>query len=130
MAASKPPWRSRMSQSVSAMAWRSMMASCSASLTPRPRQDWNTGWERFRRPSGIWPTAGRAPSARCDDLQVISEAAGFAASGRACLSNSRGFGVTLCRHRFCFKNLVNSLFKSILPDSENRCDLPLVRNVG
>ena len=30
-------------------------------------------------------------------------------------------GVTLCRHRFSFQNLVNSLLKSILPDSENRC---------
>ena len=27
------------------------------------------------------------------------------------------FGVTLCRHRFSSKNLVNSLCKSILPDS-------------
>ena len=40
------------------------------------------------------------------------------------------FGGTLCRHRFSFKNLVNSLHKSILPDSENRCDLPVVRNAG
>ena len=40
------------------------------------------------------------------------------------------FGVTLCRHRFFSKNLVNSLSKSMLPDSENRCDLPVVRNAG
>ena len=42
----------------------------------------------------------------------------------------QGFGVTLCRHRFSLWNLVNSLAKSILPDSENRCFLPLVRNAG
>ena len=42
----------------------------------------------------------------------------------------QGFGVTLCRHRFSFKNLFNSFGKSILPDSENRCFLPLVRNAG
>ena len=42
----------------------------------------------------------------------------------------QGFGVTLCWHRFSFKNLVNSFGKSILPDSENRCFLPLVRNSG
>ena len=40
------------------------------------------------------------------------------------------FGVTLCRHRFSFKNLVNSLYKSMLQDYENRCFLPLVRNPG
>ena len=40
------------------------------------------------------------------------------------------FGVTPCRHRFSSRNLVNSLSKSILPDSENRCDLPVVRNPG
>ena len=42
----------------------------------------------------------------------------------------QGFGVTLCRHRFSFKDLVNSCGKSILPDSENRCFLPLVKNAG
>ena len=42
----------------------------------------------------------------------------------------QGFGVTLCWHRFSFKNLVNSFGKSILPDSENRCFLPLARNAG
>ena len=41
-----------------------------------------------------------------------------------------GFGVTLCGHRFSFMNLVNSFRKSILPDSENRCFLPLVRKFG
>ena len=40
------------------------------------------------------------------------------------------FGGTLCGHRFSFRNLVNFCFKSILPDSENRCFLPLVRNAG
>ena len=38
-----------------------------------------------------------------------------------------GFGVTLFRHWFSFQNLVNSLLKSILPDSENRCGLPVAR---
>ena len=42
----------------------------------------------------------------------------------------QGFGVTLCWHRFSFKDLVNSFGKSILTDSENRCFLPLVRNSG
>ena len=42
----------------------------------------------------------------------------------------QGFGVTLCLHRFSLLNLVNSYDKSILPDSENRCLLPLVRNAG
>ena len=42
----------------------------------------------------------------------------------------QGFGVTLCGHRFSFRDLVNSFLKSILPDSENRCSLPLVRNPG
>ena len=42
----------------------------------------------------------------------------------------QGFGVTLCWHRFSLWNLVNSLDKSILPDSENRCFLPLVKNAG
>ena len=42
----------------------------------------------------------------------------------------QGFGGTLCRHRFSSKNLVNSFSRSMLPDSENRCDLPLVRNPG
>ena len=50
--------------------------------------------------------------------------------GRVLALKHQGFGVTLCRHRRYFKNLVNSLFKSILPDSENRCDLPLLRDVG
>ena len=40
------------------------------------------------------------------------------------------FGVTPCRHRFSSWNLVNSFHNSILPDSENRCDLPVVRNPG
>ena len=40
------------------------------------------------------------------------------------------FGGTRCRHRFSSNNLLNSLFKSILPDSENRCFLPVVRNAG
>jgi len=35
-------WGSRVSQSVSAIVWRSMMASCSASVMPRPRQDVST----------------------------------------------------------------------------------------
>ena len=39
-------------------------------------------------------------------------------------------GVTLCRHRFSFKNPVNFFFKSILKDSENQCVLPLMRNAG
>ena len=38
----------------------------------------------------------------------------------------QGFGVTLCRHRVSFRDLVNSLSKSILTDSKNRCFLPLV----
>ena len=42
----------------------------------------------------------------------------------------QGFGVTLCWHRFSFRDLFNSFHKSILPDSENRCFLPLVRNPG
>jgi len=42
----------------------------------------------------------------------------------------QGIGVTLCRHRFSFQNLVNALEKSILRDSENRCLLPLVKNAG
>ena len=42
----------------------------------------------------------------------------------------QGFGGTLCWHRFSFWNPVNSLDKSMLPDSENRCFLPLVRNAG
>ena len=42
----------------------------------------------------------------------------------------QGFSVTLCRHRFSFQNLVNSFTTSILPDSENRCDLPLGRVEG
>jgi hypothetical protein len=42
----------------------------------------------------------------------------------------QGFGVTLCWHRFSFMDLVNSWDKSILPDSENRCFLPLVRYSG
>ena len=40
------------------------------------------------------------------------------------------FDATLCRHRFSSKNLVNFYGKNILPDSENRCDLPVVRNPG
>ena len=42
----------------------------------------------------------------------------------------QGFGVTLCWHRFSLWILVNSFDKSMLPDSENRCFLPLVRNAG
>ena len=38
----------------------------------------------------------------------------------------QGFGGTLCWYRFPSKNLVKSCFQSILPDAENRCDLPLV----
>ncbi len=40
------------------------------------------------------------------------------------------FGVTLCRHWFSSKNPVNSLCKSIVTDSENGCNLPLVRKCG
>ena len=40
------------------------------------------------------------------------------------------FTVTLCAHRFCGKNLVNFFCNNRLTDSENRCDLPLVRNAG
>ena len=42
----------------------------------------------------------------------------------------QGFGVTLCRYRFSLSNLVNSLSKSKLPDSGNRCDLPLGEKCG
>ena len=40
------------------------------------------------------------------------------------------FGGTLCRYWFSSKNLVNFCGKNMLPDSENRCDLPVVRNLG
>lgn len=50
--------------------------------------------------------------------------------GRVLALKLQGFDVTLCRHRLYFMNLVNSHFKSILEDSENRYDQTLLRDVG